>query len=229
MGKDTYYSGALFVDHATSYVHPEFQQVISSHATIMVKTLYKGMCRDHGVIPQMYLSDNGSTFSSKEFANYLTDFRQVIFFAGLGAHHHNGIAKHSIQTLMFLSCAMMLHAAIHWPDMADTKLWPAMTVQQLCFIWNYMSNTGTGLSPADIFTKIRWPKSTFHDTHIWVCPVYVLDKHIADGNKISKWKPRSHHCMNLGTAHVCLRGVPSSCLPATFLCLPLLFPPPLLY
>ena len=102
---------------------------------------------------------------------------------------------------------MLLHAAIHWPDMADTKLWP-MAVQQSCFIWNHMPNTSTGLSPADIFTKICWPKSLFHDTHSWGSPAYVLDKHIIDGNKIPKWKPRSHRCVNLGIAPSYASSIP---------------------
>ena len=202
--KDTYSGGALFVDHASSYVHSEFQQVLTSHATIIAKTSFEGMCRDHEVIPQKCLSDNGSAFSSKEFANHLTDFRQVNRFAGVGAHHHNGIAEQSIQTIMSNSRAMMLHAAIHRLEMADTKLWP-MAVQQACFIWNHMPNTSTGLSPTNLFTKICLLKSKFHD---WGCPIYVLDKRIADGNKIPKWKPRSHRCVNLGTAPSYASSIP---------------------
>ena len=119
--------------------------------TIQAKTQYEAMCRDHGVIPQKYLSDNGPAFTSQEFTNHLTEFRQVNRFAGVGAHHHNGVAERSIQTIMSISRAMLIHAAIHWPNMSDTKLWP-MAVQQACFIWNKMPSISTGLSPSDIFT-----------------------------------------------------------------------------
>jgi hypothetical protein len=71
-------------------------------------------------------------------------------FACVGAHHHNGFAKQSIQTIMSISHAMLIHAAIHWPDMADTKLWP-MAVQQACFIWNKIPSISTGLSSSDIY------------------------------------------------------------------------------
>ena len=71
-------------------------------------------------------------------------------FACVGAHHHNGFAKRSIQTIMSISRAMLIHAAIHWPDMADTKLW-LMAVQQACFIWNKMPSISSGLSSSDIY------------------------------------------------------------------------------
>ena len=212
--KNTYSGGALFVDHASSYIHPEFQTVLSSHATIIAKTSFEGMCRDHGVIPQKYLTDNATAFTSKEYTAHLNEFRQVNRFAGVGAHHHNGIAERSIQTIMSITRAMMLHAAIHWPDMADTRLWP-MAVTQACFIWNHMPDLSTGLSPTDIFTKIRWPTSKFHDTHVWGCPVYVLDKRIADGKKIPKWKPRSHRSVNLGVAPSYASSIPLCLNPET--------------
>jgi|AntRauTorckE5430_2_1112549.scaffolds.fasta_scaffold04696_1 hypothetical protein len=172
------------------------------------------MCRDHGVIPQKYLTDNATAFTSKEYTAHLNEFRQVNRFAGVGAHHHNGIAERSIQTIMSITRAMMLHAAIHWPDMADTRLWP-MAVTQACFIWNHMPDLSTGLSPTDIFTKIRWPTSKFHDTHVWGCPVYVLDKRIADGKKIPKWKPRSHRSVNLGVAPSYASSIPLCLNPET--------------
>ena len=58
-----------------------------------------------------------------------SEFKQTNKFAGVGAHHHNGIAEQSIQTIM--SRAILIHAAIHWPDMADTMLW-LIAVQQAC-------------------------------------------------------------------------------------------------
>ena len=85
---------------------------------------------------------------------------------------------------------MMLHLAIHWPAVADPQLWP-MAVDHAVFIHNHVPQEDTGLSPHDLFTKQRWPHSKFHDLHVWGCPVYVLDKQIADGHKLPRWKPRS--------------------------------------
>lgn len=155
------------------------------------------MCADHGVIPQKYLSDNGLAFSSKEFSTHLQKFRQIIRFAGVGAHHHNGCAERAIQMIMSISRTMMPHTAIHWPDVSDSSLWP-MAVTHAVYIWNHVPNTETGISPSNLFTKTCWPSSRFHDIHVWGCPTYVLDKTISDGKKIPRWKPQSQRMINMG-------------------------------
>eukprot|EP00978_Attheya_sp_CCMP212_P028855 scaffold100723_cov29-Attheya_sp.AAC.4 len=184
-----YDGGCIFVDHATGLVHVEFQTHLTSHETLKAKDNFELMCRDNGVIVQSYLSDNGSAFTSKAFTARLAQFFQIIRFAGVGAHHHNGTAERSIRTIMSLARTMMLHAAIHWPNMADTSLWP-MAVSHAVFLYNHVPNTVTGLSPSDLFTRTRWEQRKFHDLHVWGCPVYVLDKTLADGKKLPKWKPR---------------------------------------
>jgi hypothetical protein len=69
----------------------------------------------------------------------------VTSFAGAGVHHHNGTAEHAIQTIMNMSCTMMLHAAIHWPDVADLTLWP-MVVAHAVYLYNHMPALDTGFS-----------------------------------------------------------------------------------
>ena len=202
-----YSGGCIFVDHASGYIHVEFQSVMSSHATIESKLEYENICRDHGVIPQKYLSDNGTAFASKEFTEHLNEFKQTNRFAGVGAHHHNGVAERSIQTIMSISRAMMIHSAIHWPDMADTGLWP-MAVKQATFLWNHIPDPATGLSPSDLFSKVKWNQNKFHDMHVWGCPVYVLDKRIGDGKKIPRWTPRSRRFMYMGVAPTYATSVP---------------------
>ena len=92
---------------------------------------------------------------------------------------------------------MLIHAAIHWPDVADAQLWP-MSVQHAEWLINHVPDPSTGLSPYDIFTKSRFPQSKFLDIHVFGCPVYVLSKTIADGNKLPRWQPRSHRCQHVG-------------------------------
>ena len=117
-------SSCLFVDHASGYIHVEFQTNLNTYETINAKDNFELMCRDHGVIPQTYLSDNSSAFTSVGFTAKLHDFTQIIRFMGTGAHHHNGTAEQAIQTIMSMAHTMMLHAAIHWPDVSDPSLWP---------------------------------------------------------------------------------------------------------
>jgi transposase InsO family protein len=85
--------GCLFIDHASNFVHVENQCHLNTHETIKAKEAFEVMCRDHGVIPQSYLSDNGKAFTSAGFTSHLSQFEQVMKFAGVGAHHHNGNAE----------------------------------------------------------------------------------------------------------------------------------------
>ena len=126
---------------------------------------------------------------------------------GTGAHHHNGTVEHAIQTVMSMACTLMLHSAIHWPEMADQALWP-MAVAHAIFIYNHVPLTESGVSPSDLFTKMRWEQRKLHDLHVWGCPVYVLDKHFLDGKKIPWWKPRSKRTMYTGTSPMHASTVP---------------------
>ena len=188
---DMYTGGAIYVDMATDLVHVEFQRHLNTHETLAATAEFERMCLDAGVIPQEYLLDNGSAFTSKEYMAHLRQFSQISRFTGVGAHHHNGVAERAIQTIMSIARTMMLHAAIHWPDMADPSLWP-MAVQHAVFLHNHVPSPSTGLCPHDLFFKTRWSQTKFHDLHVWRCPVYVLDKTLSDGKKLPCWMPRSH-------------------------------------
>jgi hypothetical protein len=192
-----YTGGCIFVDHVSGHVYVEHQVHLTSHETLQAKDCYEEMCGDQGIIVQSYLSDNATAFASQEYTNKLSVFKQIMRFAGVGAHHHNGVAERSIGTIMAMAQTMMLHAAIHWPDSAEATLWP-MAVMHTVFFYNHVSNETTGISPNDLFTKTCWAQSKLYDIHVWGCPVYVLDSTIADGKKIPKWKPRSERAIYMG-------------------------------
>ena len=149
------------------------------------------------MIPQHFHTDNGSSFTSQGYTDHLKTFSQISSFAGVGAHHENGLCERTIRTVMSVARTMMLHAAIHWPEMADPSQWP-MAVLHAVFLYNHAPALGTGLSPHDLFTRTRWPQRKFHDLHVWGCPVYVLDKKISDGMKLPRWSPRSQRMINMG-------------------------------
>ena len=192
-----YKGGCIFVDAASGFVHVVHQTSLNSHKTIREKDEFEFMCRDHGVIPQSYRADQHGSFTSKAYQDHLSRFHQTIQFAGTGGHHSNGISEKAIQDIMSCARTMLLHAAIHWPEVSDAQLWP-LAVDHAVRLHNHMPRTDSGLSPADIFTKQRWPHAKFHDLHVWGCPVYVLDKRIADGKKIPRFQPRSTRHINLG-------------------------------
>ena len=209
-----YCGGCIFMDHSSGFIHIEFQTSLSSHETLRGKANFENACQDFGVIITKYISDNGTAFTSKDYTNHLAEFHQIQRYAGVGAHHHNGLAERAIRTIMSIARTMMLHAAIHWPELADSTRWP-MAVAYAAFIWNHVPSASTGISPVDIFTKTRWPQSRFHDFHVWGCPVYVLDKTISDGKKIPKWNPRSTRTIFMGRSPKHASSVPLILNPTT--------------
>jgi hypothetical protein len=200
--------GCVFVDHASSCVHVKFQAHLTTHETLQAKARCELMSRHLGVIVQSFLTDNGSAFTSKEFALQLAKFEQVIRFAGTGAHHHNAIAERNVQTVMAIARTVMLHSAIHWSEVAGTCLWP-MAVQHAVFLHNHMvPNDRTGVSLHDVFTRSRWEQREFHDLHVWGCAACCLEKAMHDGKKLPRWKPRSHRTMNMGLSAKHASAVP---------------------
>ena len=51
--------------------------------------------------------------------------------------------------------------------------------------------------------------------HVWGCPVYVLEKRIADGKSLPRWKPRSQRCVYLGVSTKHASSVPVVLNPET--------------
>eukprot|EP00978_Attheya_sp_CCMP212_P032652 scaffold128481_cov35-Attheya_sp.AAC.1 len=136
-----YSGGCNFVDHASGYVHNEFQAQMNTHQTLKPKETFEAHCQDVGIVR----------------------------FAGTGAHHQNALAEQTIGTIMAISCTMLMHGATHWPDVIESSLWP-MAVVHAIFIWNRMPNPTNELSPIDVFTHSCYEHRRFHDLHIWGCP-----------------------------------------------------------
>jgi hypothetical protein len=56
--REKYSGGCIFVDHATGHLHVELQVDSTTHEkTIKSKQKYEQFCRDLGVIPQEYHTD----------------------------------------------------------------------------------------------------------------------------------------------------------------------------
>ena len=176
MGKtsdsEMYDGGCIFIDSTTGFIHLVLQVNLNMHETLNAIHEFEQVCHDHGVIPQVYHSNNAAVFTSEDMAEKLKRFAQIITFAGAGAHHHNGMAEHAIGTITNMACTMMLHEAIHWPDATDATQWP-MAVMHAMYLYNHMPCLETGISPVDLFTKTRWEQKKFHDCHVWGCHVCV--------------------------------------------------------
>jgi len=65
------------------------------------------------VVIQHYISDNGSAFTSGDFAAHLEQFHQVSKFASAGACHHNGIGEQNIGTVLSITRAITPRSQRH--------------------------------------------------------------------------------------------------------------------
>ncbi|KAL7579713.1 hypothetical protein ACA910_021857 [Epithemia clementina (nom. ined.)] len=202
-----YDGGCIFVDHASGYTHITMQAHLNTHETLQSKENFELLCRNVGVVPQEYLTDNGSAFKSREYTASLVEFKQIYRFAGTGTHHQNGVAERAIRSIMNIARTMMLHAAIHWNETADPTIWPTAVLHAV-WLFNHVPSLSTGISPQDIFTRTRFPQRTFHDLHVWSCPTYVLHKKISDGMKLPRWQPCSDRCMFVGLSPTHATNVP---------------------
>jgi hypothetical protein len=50
----------------------------------------------------------------------------------------------------------------------------------------------------DIFTGSTIPRHRLMDTHVWGCPVYILDPKVQQGQKLPRWQPRSRQGIFMG-------------------------------
>jgi hypothetical protein len=174
--------GALFVDHASDMIHCEHQVGFSAVETIRAKQSYERLCMDNGVVVQDYLTDSGALKANK-FVSDIQETQQLLRYCGTNAHHQNGVAERAIQSISNMARAMILHSSMHWKDGIDASLWH-MAVTYATHIYNNTPNNG--VSPMDIFTGSTIPRHRLMDTHVWGCPVYILDPKVQQGQKLPR-------------------------------------------
>jgi hypothetical protein len=151
---------------------------------------------EEGFKVKEYHSNNGF-FSSAEFKEHCTRQHQKYSFSGIGAKHQNGIAKRNIKTVAHWARANMLHVATHWPQHANSKYWP-QAVDYAAWVFNRLLNVEFGIALNEIWSGVRSPSSKLSRTHVFGCPVYVLNAFLQDGRKIPKWNPHARLGLFLG-------------------------------
>ena len=196
---ERYTGGTIFVDHASGLMYLQHQVSLRVGETLKAKYAFEQMARDFSVSIKKYHADN-MPFGNGDFVRSVEDSGQSIKFSGVGAHHQNGVAERAIQTVSSWARTMLLHATIHWPEAEHLHLWP-FALQHAAYLWNHLPNRTTGIAPIEIFSGVSL--STFEHltrSHVWGCPVYVLDPKLQDGKKLPKWQARARRGQYLGTS-----------------------------
>ena len=192
--ENSYCGGIVFVDAAAGHIAVEFQTALNQEETLKAIQKYEDKARDYGVIVKEYQFDNGGAFMSHKLRETLRAKSQNWRHSAPGSHHQNGRAERAIQTVMAMARTMMIHQAAHWQQKlntaTETSRWP-MGVQLATHIYNHVPKIENGLTTHELWTRTKEPIGKLNNLHVFGCPVYVLQKDIADGKKIPRWKNRS--------------------------------------
>ena len=96
-----YTTATIFVDQATRYTFINLQLSTSAEETILGKEKFEKLMASYGNPVQAYHADNG-VFASNDWKEHCRNQGQRLSFAGVGAHHQNGIAERRIQEIQDL-------------------------------------------------------------------------------------------------------------------------------
>jgi hypothetical protein len=158
---------------------------------------FETYARRHGVTIKNYLADNG-IFKANLWVEECKRQGQGLTFAGVNAHHQNGVAERKICELQDMARTMLIHANSRWPDGVTTNLWPYAI---------RMANEAINNTPSFQDKNRKTPVELFANSNVtanpkhWKpfgCPVFVLDNQLQSGNPFHKWQQRSRVGIYLG-------------------------------
>jgi hypothetical protein len=193
---ERFVGGTIYVDEATGLVFVQHQVSLGAAETIRGKHLFERVAGTCGVSIRNYRGDNG-VFKAAEYVKDLNDRGQTIKYSGVGAHHQNGVAERAIRTISESARALLLHAAIHWPEETTLDLWP-LAMDYAEYLWNRIPRKDSGIAPLELLCKCKIENEVLRNAHVWGCPTYVLDPKIQDGKKLPRWQPKSRRGQFLG-------------------------------
>jgi hypothetical protein len=193
-----YMHAAVYVDVASGYSFIWLQKSISEEETLDGKKAFERHCNISNVQVKHFHADNG-IFTSNGWRQSCIDNGQSLTFAGVSAHHQNGIAEKRIRDLQEMARTMIIHAQRRWPEAITANLWP-----YALRIANDAVNASPNLqhkfkdSPEVLFHGSRIVGNPKH-WHHFGCPIYVLARPLQTSASIyHKWKERSTLGIYLG-------------------------------
>ena len=145
-----------------------------------------------------YHADNG-IFRANKWVDECRRHQQTLTFAGVNAHHSNGLAERRIRSLQDLTRAMLIHQHRRWNMGGTIYLWPyALRMANDAINEAPNLKDKMGRSPLQIFSNTEVETNQKH----WIpfgCPAYVLNSALQTGRGIHhKWEYRSKVGIYLG-------------------------------
>ena len=118
-----YAYATVYVDQVSRLSFIWLQKTATADETIEGKTAFEKYAQDRGVTVLNYHADNG-VFRAHKWVDACRSKQQGLTFAGVNAHHQNGLAERRIRELQELTRTMLIHANKRWPKVATANLWP---------------------------------------------------------------------------------------------------------
>jgi hypothetical protein len=197
----------VYIDHASRLGFVYLQKGTTADETFKGKIAFEQYAKDRGATIQAYHADNG-IFRAHKWVEACKNKGQSLTFAGVNAHHQNGMAERRIMTLQEHARTMLIHANQRWPKCITAKLWP----YPLRMANDVLNETPNMLDKQRITSQQIYSK-TMVQTNLkhWKpfgCPVYVHNSRLqGSGGIFHKWKHRSKVGIYLGRSQQHARGV----------------------
>jgi hypothetical protein len=187
-----FHGGTIFRDAASKYIHVQNQVSLGAGETVNAKLRFEEwLWEEARAAVKHYHSDNG-VFTAEYFREACSEAKQTQSFSGVGAQHQNAEAERAIQTVMYMARSFMIHAALHWGEDGsdDLSLW-SFAVDHSAWLYNRIPQRHSGITPLEMITRCKSDHRDLMRTHVWGCPVYVLEAKLQDGKKLPKWNRRA--------------------------------------
>lgn len=193
-----YKYATVFVDQYSGFSYVYLQKSADAEETVLAKRAFEETAKQNGVDVIAYHADNG-IFRANKWVKECKNLGQRLTFAGVNAHHANGLAERRIRSLQDLARAMLIHQHRRWQMAATAHLWPfALRMANDAINETPNLKDKLGRSPAQLFSGSGVQTNTKH----WIpfgCPAYVVDNALQSGKGIyNKWEYRSRVGIYLG-------------------------------
>ena len=205
--KQHYKYTTVFVNQASHMGIVYLQKTCSAEETIEAKRAFEQYGENRGVRVQAYHADNG-IFKVKKWVEECQQRKQDLTFAGVNAHHQNGIAERRIRELQEMTQAMLIHATKRWPGVVTIHLWPYAI---------RMAKQAYNNTPLIFHVDIQSPNKIFDKSAVGInqkhwkpfgCPTYELKTELQGTTGIHpKWDARTRAGIYLGQSPIHNRNV----------------------
>ena len=201
-----YRYATIFVDQSSKVGYTHLQKTADAEETVEAKIAFESFMQSMGVSVRAYHADNG-IFRANKWVESCTKSNQRLTFAGVNAHHQNGVAERRIRELQELVRRMMIHANRKWPHSLSTTLWPyALRMANNIYNHSPFKQHIDHLTPIQVATGTKVEINQKHFKPFG-CPVYVLNWLLQLGHPHGKWKERSKVGVYLGPSPMHNRNV----------------------